>query len=165
MVDLAAVWCYLSVAASVITENPALCDGAPTALTITNAVVRGLVENGGYAWRGIPSAQSTAGENRYHTYFFLGSGMNIGIFVDRCNRRKPPQPFRKEKTPAFFNATGYGYSCSRAYRDDFDFSPQDEDCLDLNIRAPSTGMKLPAFVYFYGGTMVGYLTPCSHRVH
>ncbi|KAI5843162.1 carboxylesterase [Tricharina praecox] len=132
MVDLAAVWCYLSVAASVITGNPALCDGAPTALTITNAVVRGLVENGSYVWRGIPYAESTAGENRW----------------------KPPQPLKKKKKPSFFNATSYGYTCPQAYRDDFEFSPQDEDCLNLNIWAPSKGKKLPVFVYIYGGAMV-----------
>ena len=35
-----------------------------------------------------------------------------------------------------------------------EYSPLSEDCLNLNIWAPSSGSSLPVFVYMYGGAMV-----------
>jgi carboxylesterase type B len=52
------------------------------------------------------------------------------------------------------NATSYGFTCPQAYRSTFNYTAQDEDCLNLNIWAPSSGSKLPVFVYIYGGAMV-----------
>lgn len=52
-----------------------------------------------------------------------------------------------------FDATSYGPTCPQAISGDL-FSQQDEDCLNLNIWAPSSGTNLPVFVYMYGGAMV-----------
>jgi hypothetical protein len=68
------------------------------------------------------------------------------------DRWKSPQPLDKENK--LLNATTYGFTCPQAYRPDFNFSVQDEDCLNLNIWAPPSGRKRPVFVYIYGGAMV-----------
>ncbi|KAJ0162242.1 Para-nitrobenzyl esterase [Colletotrichum tanaceti] len=68
------------------------------------------------------------------------------------NRWRPPQDLpRSNRT---FAATSYGPTCPQAISGDL-FSQQGEDCLNLNIWAPSTGGEnLPVFVYMYGGAMV-----------
>ncbi|GKT49725.1 para-nitrobenzyl esterase [Colletotrichum spaethianum] len=67
------------------------------------------------------------------------------------NRWRAPQDVPRSNTT--FNATSYGPTCPQAISGDL-FSTQDEDCLNLNIWAPSTGKDLPVFVYMYGGAMV-----------
>jgi carboxylesterase type B len=52
-----------------------------------------------------------------------------------------------------FNATEYGATCPQAISGTL-YSQQGEDCLNLNIWAPSSGSNLPVFVYMYGGAMV-----------
>jgi hypothetical protein len=64
IIDLATVWCYLVVGASIFSGKPALCATQPTALTSTGTVAYGLVEEGNHVWRGIPYAKTTGGENR-----------------------------------------------------------------------------------------------------
>ncbi|KAI1871896.1 hypothetical protein JX265_005882 [Neoarthrinium moseri] len=82
---------------------------------------------------GVPYAQTTAGRNRW----------------------RAPQDISKpkDKDSAVANATSYGPTCPQAISSEY-YSRQDEDCLNLNIWAPSTGTKLPVFVYMYGGAMV-----------
>ncbi|UQC90479.1 acetylcholinesterase [Colletotrichum lupini] len=78
---------------------------------------------------GIPFAATTAGENRWRT----------------------PQDVPKSNTTVI--ATSYGPTCPQAISGTL-YSQQDENCLNLNIWAPSTGENLPVFVYMYGGAMV-----------
>ncbi|KDN68417.1 putative carboxylesterase [Colletotrichum sublineola] len=78
---------------------------------------------------GVPFAAKTGGENRW----------------------RAPQDV--PKSDATFNATSYGPTCPQAISGSL-FSQQGEDCLNLNIWAPSTGKDLPVFVYMYGGAMV-----------
>ncbi|OBR03230.1 carboxylesterase [Colletotrichum higginsianum IMI 349063] len=67
------------------------------------------------------------------------------------NRWRAPQDLpRSNRT---FAATSYGPTCPQAISGDL-FSQQGEDCLNLNIWAPSAGENLPVFVYMYGGAMV-----------
>ncbi|KAJ4256881.1 hypothetical protein NW762_008977 [Fusarium torreyae] len=78
---------------------------------------------------GVPFAASTGGQNRW----------------------KAPQDLPTSK--ATFAAESYGPTCPQAISNDA-FSRQDENCLNLNIWAPSGGKNLPVFVYMYGGAMV-----------
>jgi carboxylesterase type B len=70
-------------------------------------------------------------------------------------RWRPPQNVPKARKGAFFNATKYGATCPQAITGT-SFTQQDEDCLNLNIWAPSSPLNsgLPVFVYMYGGAMV-----------
>ncbi|KAF6805732.1 acetylcholinesterase precursor [Colletotrichum sojae] len=78
---------------------------------------------------GIPFAATTGGENRW----------------------RAPQDV--PKSDSVFEATSYGPTCPQAISGTA-FSQQGEDCLNLNIWAPSTGENFPVFVYMYGGAMV-----------
>ncbi|KAA8903280.1 Alpha/Beta hydrolase protein [Sphaerosporella brunnea] len=126
---LTVLFSHLVVGISIFAARPALCQKQPIAVTTTGTVA-GLIEEGNYVWRGIPYAQSTGGQNRW----------------------KSPQPLENQET--YFNATAYGFTCPQAYRSTFNFTAQDEDCLNLNIWTPASGKKLPVFVYIYGGAMV-----------
>ncbi|KAM5385393.1 hypothetical protein ACJZ2D_001034 [Fusarium nematophilum] len=64
---------------------------------------------------------------------------------------RAPQDVPQSKST--IDATAYGPTCPQAISGDL-FSQQSEDCLNLNIWAPSTGKDLPVFVYMYGGAMV-----------
>ncbi|KAK4609062.1 Para-nitrobenzyl esterase [Fulvia fulva] len=65
--------------------------------------------------------------------------------------RPPASP--PKSTDDTFNATTYGPTCPQSITNEL-FSRQDEDCLNLDIWAPSSGTNLPVFVYMYGGAMV-----------
>ncbi|KAF4956395.1 hypothetical protein FSARC_11597 [Fusarium sarcochroum] len=78
---------------------------------------------------GVPFAASTGGQNRW----------------------RAPQDVPNSKST--FVAESYGPTCPQAISNDA-FTRQDEDCLNLNIWAPSGGKNLPVFVYMYGGAMV-----------
>uniref|UniRef100_A0A0B7KBU5 Carboxylesterase type B domain-containing protein n=1 Tax=Bionectria ochroleuca TaxID=29856 RepID=A0A0B7KBU5_BIOOC len=67
---------------------------------------------------GIPFAATTGGQNRW----------------------RPPQPLRA--STSLFKAETYGPTCPQAVTNKA-FSKQDEDCLNLNIWAPSSGENLP----------------------
>ncbi|KAK8127033.1 carboxylesterase [Apiospora kogelbergensis] len=82
---------------------------------------------------GIPFAQSTGGLNRW--------------------KRPQDLPLPQGNQSAVFNATSYGPTCPQAITGT-SYSRQDEDCLNLNVWAPSAGTRLPVFVYMYGGAMV-----------
>ncbi|KAF5024496.1 hypothetical protein F66182_3436 [Fusarium sp. NRRL 66182] len=78
---------------------------------------------------GIPFAASTGGQNRW----------------------RAPQDVPSSKST--FHAKSYGPTCPQAISNSY-FTRQDEDCLNLNIWAPSDAKNLPVFVYMYGGAMV-----------
>ncbi|KAK7978327.1 hypothetical protein PG996_004370 [Apiospora saccharicola] len=98
------------------------------------------------AFRGIPYAQSTAGENRF----------------------QPPRALIDRKPDTEYRAVNFGFDCpQRSGRN----SDQDEDCLNLNVyrpHYPSDGAakaedmtkiggndtKLPVVVYVHGGGFV-----------
>ncbi|CAH0054615.1 unnamed protein product [Clonostachys solani] len=78
---------------------------------------------------GIPFAATTGGQNRWRA------------------------PQHLPASTALFKAEAYGPTCPHAVTEEA-FSKQDEDCLNLNIWAPSSSENLPVFVYMYGGAMV-----------
>ncbi|KAI5785859.1 carboxylesterase [Geopyxis carbonaria] len=124
------VSCYVLVLSGFLLGKPALCSSDIPTVATAAGVVRGAFDTeGNYVWKGIPYAASTAGANRW----------------------KAPQPI-SWKGP--LNATAYGPTCPQAYRSDFQFTAPSEDCLNLNIWAPSSGKNHAVLVYIYGGAMV-----------
>lgn len=100
----------------------------------------GIYPRGIEAWRGIPYAQSTAGENRF----------------------RPPQALSNAGTATTFDARNFGTICSQGA------SSGGEDCLNLNLYRPhygngsdaeakdmaklgGTGKSLPIVIYVHGG--------------
>ncbi|MBQ6971602.1 MAG: carboxylesterase family protein [Synergistaceae bacterium] len=84
------------------------------------------------SWLGIPFAKSTAGTLRW---------------------KAPQDPESSDETKT---AQGWGHSCVQGYSSSYEnsISPQDEDCLNLNVwkRKGSVSDKpLPVIVYVYGG--------------
>ncbi|OLN81330.1 Para-nitrobenzyl esterase 3 [Colletotrichum chlorophyti] len=99
-------------------------------VVIPQANINGFYDaDGNSVFLGIPFAATTGGENRWRA------------------------PQNLPKSDDTFNATSYGPTCPQAISGDL-FSHQGEDCLSLNIWAPSEGKDLPVFVYMYGGAMV-----------
>jgi para-nitrobenzyl esterase len=103
----------------------------------TNGTVRGAVENGGYAFKGVRYAQSTAGDNRF----------------------MPPQP--PEKWAGVQDALRWGASAPQLptalSTDPFyawysAIQPISEDCLFLNVFTPGLDQaKRPVMVWIHGG--------------
>lgn len=84
------------------------------------------------SWLGIPFAKSTAGTLRW---------------------KAPQDPESSDETKA---AQGWGHSCVQGYSSSYEdsISPQDEDCLNLNVwkhKGSVNGEPLPVIVYVYGG--------------
>ncbi|KAH6638845.1 Alpha/Beta hydrolase protein [Boeremia exigua] len=105
--------------------------GAPR-VELSQATVEGFLDpHNNPVFLGIPYADTTGGQNRW----------------------RAPQDVPKAKNNAVFSATQYGATCPQAISGTL-FSRQDEDCLNLNIWAPSGASNLPVFVYMYGGAMV-----------
>ncbi|KAF2020341.1 acetylcholinesterase precursor [Aaosphaeria arxii CBS 175.79] len=101
-------------------------------VTLPQAVIEGFRDtHENSVFLGIPFADTTGGQNRW----------------------KAPQNVPKAQPGTVFNASQYGPTCPQAISGTL-FSQQSEDCLNLNIWAPSSGSKLPVFVYMYGGAMV-----------
>ncbi|PPQ71017.1 hypothetical protein CVT24_011933 [Panaeolus cyanescens] len=79
-------------------------------------------------WLGIPYAEDTGGQNRW----------------------KPPIPRRPDSS--IFNATVYGPACLQGRSDGGNGTAvQSEDCLRINIIAPSNAKDLPVYLYSHGG--------------
>jgi para-nitrobenzyl esterase len=95
--------------------------------------LRGFVENGVAAFKGIPYAQSTAGKNRF----------------------LPPQ--RLKPWTGVRDATRLGHPCIQTNPDFpvwLDPMPGSEDCLALNVWSPERARpasKLPVMVWIHGG--------------
>ncbi len=68
-------------------------------------------------------------------------------------RWKAPQDVPKANNGNVFSATEYGATCPQAISGTR-YSQQDEDCLNLNVWAPTEGSNLPVFVYLFGGAFV-----------
>ncbi|KAJ2992468.1 hypothetical protein HDV02_003052 [Globomyces sp. JEL0801] len=99
--------------------------------------------------------QSFRGLKEEKTISFLGipfAAPPVGIL-----RFKPP--VKPLKTTKITNATEFKDAClqklfGRVYRPEQKFS---EDCLYLNVFAPSNARKLPVLVYIYGGSFMNGL--------
>jgi len=94
-------------------------------------------ENGVKAWLGIPYAQPPVGKLRWQA----------------------PQPLKpSDKT---FEAKEFGPTPMQALMklekplEDDDYTPQNEDCLTLNIFTRGNGKNKPVMVWIYGGAFVG----------
>ncbi|KAK8053199.1 hypothetical protein PG996_012500 [Apiospora saccharicola] len=114
--------------------KPSSASGTPRVLLPQGTVDGFRDSHNNSVFLGIPFAQSTGGQNRW----------------------KRPQDLplpQGNKSADVFHATSYGPTCPQAITGT-SYSRQDEDCLNLNVWAPSEGAKLPVFVYMYGGAMV-----------
>ncbi|KAJ2917720.1 hypothetical protein MD484_g2708, partial [Candolleomyces efflorescens] len=101
----------------------------------TSGVVEGFVDDKTvpgvtlHKWLGMRFAQDTSGVNRW----------------------KPPQPVAPE-LGAVFNASEYGPACLQGRADGGNgTSVQSEDCLRINVIAPSNASNLPVYLYAHGG--------------
>ncbi len=99
--------------------------------------VRGFVDGGVHAFKGVPYGATTAGENRWLP-------------------AKPPAPWRDE-----YPTLTYGANCpqtlhpwtsiEQTFLFDWDDGWQSEDMLKLNIWTPSLTGKRPVMFYMHGG--------------
>ncbi|CAJ2507094.1 Uu.00g082800.m01.CDS01 [Anthostomella pinea] len=123
--------CLAVAASSHAAAKPCDRDAKVPSVALEQGTINGMLDaHDNHVYLGIPFAQTTGGENRW----------------------KKPQDLPKSKH-AVLNATSYGPTCPQAITNPL-YSRQDEDCLNLNVWTPSTGTKLPVFVYMYGGAMV-----------
>ncbi|KAG9119608.1 hypothetical protein FRC07_005295, partial [Ceratobasidium sp. 392] len=82
-----------------------------------------------YKWLGIRYAQDTAGSNRW----------------------RPPQRVFPS-TGSVFNATQFGPACLQGRADGGNGTAvQSEDCLRINVFAPTNAQRLPVYIYIHGG--------------
>lgn len=102
---------------------------APSAKLSQGTVIGKRDASDNLVYLGIPYAATTGGANRW----------------------RPPQRLRSSSH--VWNATSYGATCPQAITSAY-YSPQDEDCLNLNIWAPKNATEQPVYVYMYGGAMV-----------
>ncbi|MCK0163952.1 carboxylesterase family protein [Marinobacter sp. S6332] len=113
----------------------------PTKVTTSEGTVTGQLvsdNNGGEIkqWLGIPFAQSTAGANRFR------------------------EPQNLEPRTTVLQATEFGDACPQtpaqspfAIQSSNPGSTTSEDCLNLNIYAPSEGDNYPVVVWIHGGSL------------
>ncbi|ETS79091.1 hypothetical protein PFICI_08944 [Pestalotiopsis fici W106-1] len=118
---------------AVAASNASYALGSPQVVLPQSTVEGFLDSHNNFVYLGIPYAQTTGGQNRW----------------------KKPQDliFSKNNGSLVVNATSYGPTCPQAISNDY-YSRQDEDCLNVNVWAPSNASNLPVFVYMYGGAMV-----------
>ncbi len=127
----AALWCAtvtLMVAALPAFARPGPIVNAPA------GAVEGQAQGGLRVFKGLPYAQSTAGEARW----------------------TPPRPARKWRGVRL--ATEFGPACfqpsagkTSIYADDPE--RMSEDCLSLNIWTPKDARRAPVFVWIHGGSL------------
>ncbi|WP_198133700.1 carboxylesterase/lipase family protein [Roseobacter sp. GAI101] len=109
-------------------------DTGPTAQFPAGAA-RGVSEAGLNVFRGLPYALPPTGRRRWQPPASMPDweGLRDATrFGPAC-----PQPFRR---------SGSVYEC--------DIPLKDEDCLNLNIWAPTGGKDLPVFVWIHGGNLL-----------
>ena len=125
----------LALAAGV--HGPALADEAPFVVDPAAGGVRGVADDGIAEFRGIPYAEAPIGDLRW----------------------KPP--VAKARWDGVRDATEFGAPCfqpqsrptaSNIYAEEL--GPMSEDCLTLNIWAPTNAEKAPVFVWIHGGALV-----------
>ncbi|KAJ6470266.1 para-nitrobenzyl esterase [Mycena vitilis] len=114
-----------------------ICNAASVSIRTTSGLLKGSEGDGLLTFKGIRFGQSPTGSQRW----------------------KPPVPFTS-KAPQ--NATSLGPSCVQQFPfasiDESLFNtpppPENEDCLFLNVWAPSSRKKtLPVVVWIYGGAL------------
>jgi para-nitrobenzyl esterase len=119
-------------------QEPGNCSTPRTAVANTQyGKVRGFVDGGVFAFKGIPYGQDTSGENRWLP-------------------AKPPKPW-KDEYPALI----YGANCpqnlhnytaiEQSFLQDWDDGYMSEDMLKLNLWTPSLTGSRAVMVYFHGG--------------
>ena len=119
-------------------QAPGNCSTPRSAMTNTRyGKVRGFVDGGVLAFKGVPYGQTTAGENRWLP-------------------AKPPAPWTDE-----YPALVYGANCpqnlhtwtspEQTFIQDWDDGWQSEDMLKLNIWTPSLTGRRPVMFYIHGG--------------
>lgn len=101
--------------------------------------VRGYVLRHVYTFLGVPYGASTAGENRFMP-------------------PKDPQPWKDTLETIYYGSVSpqdmdNRYSSAYgAFRDDWNYTDANEDCLKLNVWTPATdGGKRPVLVWMHGG--------------
>lgn len=117
---------YLALILLLLLADPS--EAAPV-VTIDSGNVEGAADNGVNVFKGIPYAAPPMGDLRW----------------------RPPHPAAKWQ--GTLDATDYGPACPQPPRPDRarDFGPQSEDCLTLNVWAPSKAKEVPVMVWIHGG--------------
>ena len=132
--DAAADATATSAATSAAASTAAPPPQRATVVTTATGAVRGVVRHGALEFRGIPYAAPPVGRLRFAA----------------------PQP-----VPAWrgvFDATRFGLPCAQAARYRLTAASNAEDCLRINVSAPSDAdpqRKLPVLVWIHGGAFVG----------
>ena len=119
-------------------QEPGSCSTPKSAVTTTQyGKVRGFLDGGVFAFKGVPYGQNTGGENRWLP-------------------AKPPTPWQGERPTLV-----YGANCPQTMHDftaveqsfiqDWTDGYQSEDMLKLNIWTPSLSGKRPVMFYIHGG--------------
>ncbi|KAI4959377.1 hypothetical protein J4E86_003099 [Alternaria arbusti] len=109
------------VAATPLPPKPSRATVADGTAALDQGTVKGFTDDyGNSVFLGIPFAQTTGEQNRW----------------------KAPKDVKKLKRGEVLDATKYGATCPQAITGTT-YSQQDEDCLNLNIWAPSSNSKLP----------------------
>ena len=137
-----------SIKTGVHQQEPPFCSTPRTAVANTQyGKVRGFVSGDVLTFKGVPYAQTTAGENRWLP-------------------AKPPKPWNDE-----YPALVYGANCpqnlhtwtsnEQVFIQDWDDGWQSEDMLKLNIWTPSLTGKRPVMFYIHGG---GYVFGSSYEL-
>ena len=107
----------------------------PTVVMTDQGAVRGVFRNGALEFRGIPYAESTAGESRW-------------------TLPRPRAPWSGIR-----DASKFGSACPQVARYHLTEGSLDEDCLFVNVSIPEKAVgkseKLPVFVWIHGGAFVG----------
>jgi para-nitrobenzyl esterase len=129
-------------------QEPGNCSTPRSAIAKTQyGKVRGFLDGGVFAFKGVPYGATTEGENRWLPV-------------------KPPAPWADE-----YPALAYGANCpqtlhpwtaiEQTFLFDWDDGWQSEDMLKLNIWTPGLKGRLPVMVYFHGG---GYSFGSSYEL-
>ena len=106
---------------------------APDEATVSGGALKGVVQDGVVAFKGVPYAAAPTGALRW----------------------RPPQP--AAKWSGVRDASQYGHACPTGADGYGAPADQDEDCLVANVWAPAdhAGKKLPVMVWIHGGGFVG----------